>query len=88
MLKGAERVAPMLDFKLRGIEVSLHGKRQDSPPKMVRIDDEIVVDRYESDQRLELSKCHLYRVKVGVAGRQEKHPMALHLLHACAWADS
>lgn len=54
MLKGAERVTPMLDFKLRGIEVSLHGKRQDSPPKMVRIDYEIVVDSDESDQRLDL----------------------------------
>ena len=54
MLKGAERVAPMLEFDLRGIEVSLHGIRQDSPPKMVRIDYEIVVDTVETDQRLDL----------------------------------
>jgi len=54
MLKGAERVAPMLDFNLRGMEVSLHGQRQDSPPKMVRIDYEIVVETDETDQRLEL----------------------------------
>jgi uncharacterized OsmC-like protein len=52
LLKGAERVTPMLNFDLRGIEVSLHGVRQDSPPKMVRIDYEIVVDTDESDQRL------------------------------------
>ncbi|MBU4530509.1 MAG: OsmC family protein [Hoeflea sp.] len=54
MLKGAERVAPMLDFDLRGMEVSLHGQRQDRPPKMVRIDYEIVVETDETDQRLEL----------------------------------
>jgi uncharacterized OsmC-like protein len=54
MLKGAERVAPMLEFELRGIEVSLQGTRQDSPPKMVRIDYEIVVDTDEGDQRLDL----------------------------------
>lgn len=54
LLKGAERVTPMLKFDLRGIEVSLHGVRQDSPPKMVRIDYEIVVDTDESDQRLDL----------------------------------
>lgn len=54
LLKGAERVTPMLNFDLRGIEVSLHGIRQDSPPKMVRINYEIVVDTDENDQRLDL----------------------------------
>ncbi|MCA1300813.1 OsmC family protein [Stappia indica] len=54
LLKGAERVTPMLNFDLRGIEVSLHGVRQDSPPKMVRIDYEIVLNTDESDQRLDL----------------------------------
>lgn len=54
MLKGAERVAPMLEFDLRGVEVSLHGQRQDSPPKMIRIAYEIVVETDESDQRLDL----------------------------------
>lgn len=54
MRKGAERVAPMLGFALRGVEVGLHGVRQNSPPKMVRIDYEIVADTEESDQRLDL----------------------------------
>ncbi|THH36132.1 OsmC family peroxiredoxin [Aliishimia ponticola] len=54
MLKGAERVAPMLGFELRGMEIALHGVRQDSPPKMVRIEYDIVVDTDESDQRLDL----------------------------------
>jgi len=54
MLKGIERVMPMIRFELLGVEIALHGKRQDSPPKMTEIDYEIVVDTDESDQRLEL----------------------------------
>jgi uncharacterized OsmC-like protein len=50
----SKRVIPMLKFELRGIEVSLHGVRQDSPPKMLRIAYEIVVDTDESDARLDL----------------------------------
>lgn len=53
MIKGIERVTPTLDFHLRGIEVTLHGKRQDSPPKMVSITYELIVDT-ETDQRLDL----------------------------------
>lgn len=54
MIKGAERVAPMIKFDLRGLEVSLHGQRQDSPPKMVAITYELIVDTSETDGRLEL----------------------------------
>ena len=54
MLKGIERVAPMLDFDLRGIDISLHGKRQHSPPKMVSIAYEIIVDSDETDHRMDL----------------------------------
>ena len=54
MIKGIERVTPMLKFDLRGVEVKLHGVRQDSPPKMVSVDYEIIVDTNETDQRLEL----------------------------------
>ena len=54
MIKGIERVAPMLRFDFRGVEVRLHGLRQDSPPKMVSIDYELVVDTDEDDRRLEL----------------------------------
>jgi len=54
MLKGTERVMPMLDFQLNGISVSLTGVRQDSPPKMLRIEYEILVDTQESDARLAL----------------------------------
>lgn len=54
MIKGIERAIPMLKFNLRGVEVKLHGVRQDSPPKMVRIDYELIVDTDEIDRRLEL----------------------------------
>ncbi len=54
MIKGIERVSPMLDFKLRGVEVRLHAVRQDSPPKIVSVDYELIVDTDEDDHRLEL----------------------------------
>lgn len=54
MIKGIERVTPILHFDLQGVEVRLRGVRQDSPPKMLSIDYELIVDTAESDQRLEL----------------------------------
>ena len=54
MIKGIERAIPMLKFNMRGVEVKLHGIRQDSPPKMISIDYELIVDTDESDRRLEL----------------------------------
>jgi hypothetical protein len=38
IIKGIERVAPMLKFSLRSISVRIHGVRQDAPPHMERID--------------------------------------------------
>ena len=54
MIKGIERVTPILKFRLRGIDIRVHGVRQDVPPKMESIDYEILIDSDESDQRLEL----------------------------------
>lgn len=54
MIKGIERVTPMLGFTLRGVTVRLHAVRQDAPPRITAIDYEIVVDSDETDQRLEL----------------------------------
>lgn len=54
MLKGIERAIPMLKFELRGVEVKLHGVRQDSPPKLISIDYQIIVDTDEDDRRLAL----------------------------------
>lgn len=54
MIKGIERVTPILKFELRGVEVIVDGVRQDVPPKMESIRYEIIVDTDESDHRLEL----------------------------------
>lgn len=54
IIKGIERVTPLLKFDLRGVEVRLHGVRQDSPPKIASIDYRIIVDSDETDHRLEL----------------------------------
>lgn len=54
MLKGIERVTPILKFQLRGVEVKVHGVRRDVPPGMESIDYEIRVDSDEDDRRLDL----------------------------------
>jgi uncharacterized OsmC-like protein len=54
MMKGIERVTPVLGFALRGVTIHVTGERQDTPPRMTRIDYEILVDTDETDRRLEL----------------------------------
>ena len=54
MIKGIERVAPMIHFQFDGVEVKLHGIRQDAPPMMVEVNYEIIVQTAEDDRRLEL----------------------------------
>lgn len=54
IIKGIERVVPILKFHLDGVRVSLHGERQDRPPKMAKITYELVVDTSEPDRRLDL----------------------------------
>lgn len=54
MLKGIERVAPMIHFEFRNVEVRLNGIRQDAPPMMVAVNYEIIVGTDEDDRRLEL----------------------------------
>jgi uncharacterized OsmC-like protein len=54
MIKGIERVAPIIKFEYRGVEVLLSGVRQDAPPKMASIDYEILVDTNEPERKLEL----------------------------------
>ncbi len=63
MIKGIERAIPILNFELRGVEVKLHGIRQDSPPMMASIDYELIVDTDEIDRRLDL--LHLNVRKFG-----------------------
>ncbi len=54
IIKGIERVTPMLKFESRAVEVRVHGVRQDVPPRMERITYEIIIDTDEDDRRLEL----------------------------------
>lgn len=54
MIKGIERVTPILKFELRTVDVIVDGVRQDVPPKLASIRYRIVVDTDESDQRLHL----------------------------------
>ncbi|MGA7266673.1 MAG: OsmC family protein [Aestuariivirga sp.] len=54
MIKGIERVSPMIHFSLRHVDIILHGVRQDAPPMMITVDYEIIVDTDEDDRRLEL----------------------------------
>lgn len=54
ILKGVERMIPMLRFELRGVEVTITGERQDAPPMMTRIGYAILVDSDEPDHRLDL----------------------------------
>jgi uncharacterized OsmC-like protein len=54
IIKGIERVMPILKFSMRGVEVLVEGVRQDVPPKMEFITYEIIVDTDEDDHRLVL----------------------------------
>lgn len=54
IIKGVERITPMLGFSLRGVEVRVDGVRQDVPPKLESITYQIIVDSDETDRRLEL----------------------------------
>jgi uncharacterized OsmC-like protein len=54
MLKGIERIKPILKFQLAGVDIRVEGVRQDDPPKMISIRYEIAVKSDETDRRLEL----------------------------------
>jgi uncharacterized OsmC-like protein len=51
VIKGIERVVPILEFDLRGVEVRVHGIRQDVPPRMESISYEIEIDTDEPEHR-------------------------------------
>ena len=54
ILKGIERVTPLLGFSLTGADVRLSGQRQDAPPKMVSVSYKIIIDTDETGPRLDL----------------------------------
>jgi uncharacterized OsmC-like protein len=54
MIKSIERVTPLLNFHLDGVEVHVRAERQDNPTKLTEIAYELIVDTQESDHRLAL----------------------------------
>lgn len=54
MTKGTLRAAKLNNFDIRRVEVRLKGTRQDAPPRMARIEYELLVDTDEPDRRLNL----------------------------------
>ena len=54
MIKDAQRVAPMLAFTFDGVEVALEVTRQNTPPKLEKISQQIVVRPEETADRLTL----------------------------------
>ncbi|MEO8545909.1 MAG: OsmC family protein [Burkholderiaceae bacterium] len=54
IVKGIERVTPLLKFQLRSVTVQVHGVRQDATPKLESIGYEIIVDTDEDERRLAL----------------------------------
>ena len=54
MIKGIERVTPILKFEWHSVTVNISGVRRDVPPSMESISYEIIVASDESNQRLEL----------------------------------
>ncbi len=54
MIKGIERVIPLLHFELSGVRVRIDAVRQNVPPRIEQIRYEILVDTTEPDHRLEL----------------------------------
>lgn len=54
IIKGIERVAPMIRFSFEDVELEISAERQDAPPKLVSISYRLLVRTSETDQRLEL----------------------------------
>jgi uncharacterized OsmC-like protein len=61
MIKGIERVAPMINFTFTGASVELEAVRQDSPPKVESIRYVLTVATDETDERLALLHQNLMK---------------------------
>ena len=61
MIKGIERVTPMLHFELRGVAVELVAQREDTPPRIVSVHYVLTIDTDESEQRLQLLHTNVQR---------------------------
>ena len=63
MIKGIERVSPLISFHFRGVEVKLHSVRQNTPPINSEIYYELIVDTDESDQNKLLHSFSKFRFR-------------------------
>jgi len=63
MIKGTNRLMPLLPIDINSIEITLTATRQDAPPQVATIDYQILVDSPEDDDRLAL--LHENLVKFG-----------------------
>ncbi len=61
MLKGIERIAPVLQFRWRGASVRVRAERSMRSPRLLAIHYELVVDTDETDQRLELLHRNIHK---------------------------
>jgi uncharacterized OsmC-like protein len=61
MIKGIERVAPMINFAFTSASVELEAVRQDSPPKVESIRYVLTVATDETDERLALLHQNLMK---------------------------
>lgn len=61
MIKGIERVAPMIHFQYEAVEVTLEAIRQDAPPRLIEIRYELKVATDETAQRLELLHTNIQK---------------------------
>ena len=62
LLEGVARARSSLELSVRGVAVRVHGRSQDAPSKLSRIDYTMWLESDESDQRLELLHEHLKEV--------------------------
>ncbi len=54
MIKGIERMIPMLHVQIDSVTLTIEADRQDAPPKLTAIRYAIEVDSPETDQKLDL----------------------------------
>lgn len=63
MLKGINRVSPLIGLTINGVTITVSALRQDSPPLVAAMTYQIAVDSPDSDEKLEL--LHENLVKFG-----------------------
>ena len=61
MIKGIERVGPMIHFQYEAVEVTLEAIRQDAPPRIIEIRYELKVATNETEQRLDLLHTNIQK---------------------------